>query len=513
MPAPDLDSLSELRGEIEVFLKTLVHPIVVENEEELFDLTAARWKLSVEFGKLLFEAWNDARSIGRRVEEIAYRDRGRLGIFVRKPGGRETTTLEFRDLEPARTTGGGENKAARSRPRSRRELLSLLEREFPGWKFERVSNRSDREHSFSTWYTRGLARQGRSAWAFLGLSEDEPPAAADAVLAHGLIWLDWLRCRSDRVAVTGLKLFLPPGAVELAAHRSTCLNRRALQLEIFEWNARQGRAAPVDLRDFGNVATHLAHRRRAEALIERHRKMLDELLGAAADQVDVAADSLANFLSLRVRGLEIARVEGQVAPRIYFGLEGNVRPLEKDSREEFQHFLKQVLEIRSAASRDTSHEYYRLQSERWLESLLLCDITRIDPALAPDCVYPQVPAFAGGDRGVIDILSVARDGRLAVIELKLTEDINLPMQGLDYWLRVKWLAERGEFRERGYFAGRETSPRPPRLYLACPAFRFHSTTDLMFRYLDPSIEIVQIGLNEQWREHVQVLFRRERPSS
>ena len=71
MPAPDLDTLQSLRNDIEAFVKSLRHPIVVENEEELFDLTAARWKLSVEFSKLLFEAWNDARSIGRRGEEIA----------------------------------------------------------------------------------------------------------------------------------------------------------------------------------------------------------------------------------------------------------------------------------------------------------------------------------------------------------------------------------------------------------------------------------------------------------
>lgn len=199
MPAPDLDSLRQLQNEIESFLKSLRHPMVVENEEELFDLTAARWKLSVEFGKLLFEAWNDARSMGRRVEEIAYRDRERLGIFVRKAGARETGTLELRELEPAER-GGRAATAARpqARSRSRRDFVSLLAREYPGWKLERVSNRSDREYSFSTWYTRGVARQGRSAWAFLGLAQSEAPAAADNALAHGLIWLDWLRSRSGR---------------------------------------------------------------------------------------------------------------------------------------------------------------------------------------------------------------------------------------------------------------------------------------------------------------------------
>jgi hypothetical protein len=95
-----------------------------------------------------------------------------------------------------------------------------------------------------------------------------------------------------------------------------------------------------------------------------------------------------------------------------------------------------------------------------------------------------------------------------VIELKVHEEINLPVQGLDYWLRVKWLQDRGQFQERGYFQGVELSNAPPLLYLVCPAFRFHSTIERVIRYLNPSIEIIQVGLNDQWREGFQVLFRR-----
>jgi len=34
---------------------------------------------------------------------------------------------------------------------------------------------------------------------------------------------------------------------------------------------------------------------------------------------------------------------------------------------------------------------------------------------------------------MIDVLTLTRDGRLAVVELKADEDIHLPLQGLDYW--------------------------------------------------------------------------------
>ncbi len=506
MPSPDrLHQLEQLQSEIESFVRSLAHPIVVENEIELFDLTAAEWRLKIGFGKLLFEAWNTARSIARRVEDIAYRDHVRMGIFVRKPGGRDVGTLELRELRQDDRTG----RAAIGRTRFRQVFLAMLAREFPTWRFERVSNRSDREHSFSAWYTRGVARQGTTAWAFLGLDDEETPGAADAVLASALIWLDWLRGHSDRAVFSGLKLFLPRAALDLTAHRAAHLDQRAARIELFQWQPAQDRPSSIDLRDFGNVETRLVPRRQSEMLVERHRELIHHMLGESFDQVDLLPDSSGTFLSARVLGLEVARVEGLLAPKMFFGLEGKYQQLGPGQQDEFRAFVGQVIELRRARSQGPSHEFYRMQAERWLERLVADDITKIDPDLLPDFVYPQVPAFSGGDRGVIDILAVTRAGRLTVIELKLYEEINLPFQGLDYWLRVKWLHERGQFQAFGYFPELGVASETPRLILVAPAFRFHSTTDRLVRYLDPSIEVVQVGLNDRWREKIKILFRRE----
>ena len=504
MPSPrDPGTLLGLQSEIEAFLKSLRHPVLVEDGAEVLDLTAASWRVSIEFGKLMFEAWNPVRSFARRVEELAYRDRGQMGLFVRKPGARGTGTLELRELKHK-----GREDRRQSRPRFSRDLLAMLQGEYPGWRFERVSRRSDREHSFSAWYTRGLARRGTTGWAFLGLSETEPASAADAALAFGLIWLDWLRGNSGRVTMGGLKLFLPSRAVEVIAHRAAHLNHRALQIEIFEWKPEAKRPVAVDLKDFGNVETRLVPLRRREEIVERHKALVRDLLGGNTGRVDVVPDASGDALSLRVLGLEIARIEGRLAPRVYFGLEGSIRRLEENAREEFRHFLNGVLETRRAGSGKARHDYYRLQAERWLESMLVRDPSKLDPAFHPGHIYPQVPAFSGTDRGVIDILGATRQGRLAVIELKLQEEISLPLQGLDYWLRVKWLHEAGDLQKSGYFPGAGLSPAPPALYLVCPAFRFHSSIERVIRYFDPSIEIVQVGLNENWREGVKVLFRR-----
>ena len=498
------EALRALQHEVETFIQSLAHPVVVEDEVELFDLTVASWQLSVQFDKLLFEAWNPARTLARRVEDVAYRNGDRLGLFVRKPHARETSVVEFRELHPKQSKGRNSERSG-----FKQEFVAMLKQEFQGWRLENLSNSSDREHSFSTWYTRGLARQGRTGCAVIGLSKEESPAAADAVLAFGLIWLDWLRSRSERLTVPRLRIFLPGEAVELNTRRAAAINHRALQLEVYEWNGGGDRPARLDLESTCDVGARLVSHRPNDALIGRHRELLRGVLGDGVDHLTMTTDSSGKFVSVRVAGLEIARIEGDLAPKTYFGLEGSVRRLDEGRREEFRTFVSRVLETRNAASEETSDEFFRLQSERWLESMLVEDITRIDPVLSPEFVYPQVPAFSRTDRGVIDILTVTREGRLAVIELKLEEQINLPFQALDYWLRVEKLRQQGRFHDYGYFPGMKLADAAPLLYLVVPAFRFHSTTTRLLRYLDSSITVMQIGINDQWRHGIKVLFRRE----
>ena len=131
----------------------------------------------------------------------------------------------------------------------------------------------------------------------------------------------------------------------------------------------------------------------------------------------------------------------------------------------------------------------------------------VDAALVAAPVYGQVPALAGGERGVLDLVAVERTGRLAVLELKASEDVHLPLQALDYWIRVQWHVERGEFRERGYFPGMQLSKEPPRLLLIAPSLCFHPTSDAILRYFSPAIPVERIGLGVEWRRKLKVVFR------
>jgi hypothetical protein len=109
---------------------------------------------------------------------------------------------------------------------------------------------------------------------------------------------------------------------------------------------------------------------------------------------------------------------------------------------------------------------------------------------------------------MLDVLTCTLDGRLAILELKANEDIHLPLQGLDYWARVRWHQQQGEFARHGYFAGRELSSAPPLLFLVAPVLRVHPASDVLLRYLSPRIEWTLVQVDERWRDGVRVVNKK-----
>ena len=147
---------------------------------------------------------------------------------------------------------------------------------------------------------------------------------------------------------------------------------------------------------------------------------------------------------------------------------------------------------------------------------------RVIPRLNPHHVYAQVPAIAGAtDRGLLDLLGITAEGRLAVIELKADDDLHLALQGLDYWIRVRHhhlqspdaATGLGEFHRHGYFRGLELSPLPPRLYLVAPALHIHPATETILRYVSPRVEWNLLALDERWRQEIRVVWRKQSVNS
>jgi hypothetical protein len=148
--------------------------------------------------------------------------------------------------------------------------------------------------------------------------------------------------------------------------------------------------------------------------------------------------------------------------------------------------------------------------EHWLERQVRANLEAIDADLLPEPVYGQVPAVAAVTRGVMDLVACGRSGRLAVLELKATQDLRLPLQALDYWMRVAWHLARGEFTAHGYFPGRELRRAPPRLFLVAPAVEFHPANETILGFFASGLEVECVGLGLEWQKRLKVVFRRGR---
>jgi hypothetical protein len=227
-------------------------------------------------------------------------------------------------------------------------------------------------------------------------------------------------------------------------------------------------------------------------------------------------------MAFRLHGLEFARVRmgyaGQSFNRVQevtFGAGANETPLTDENAGELRELVARLFARRSVDG-DKRDVLYRMQPERWLESELRRDVSLIDTRLDAAHVYMQVPAFAAADRGMLDMLSVEKDGRLAVIELKADDDLHLALQGLDYWVRVRWHHQQnpdqdsglGEFQRHGYFGGVRLAEGAPRLYLVAPALRVHPATEIVLRYFSPRVDWVLVAIDERWRKKIKVIWRK-----
>jgi hypothetical protein len=65
----------------------------------------------------------------------------------------------------------------------------------------------------------------------------------------------------------------------------------------------------------------------------------------------------------------------------------------------------------------------------------------------------------------------------------------------------------GDFKRYGYFPGFQLDPKPPLVWLIAPALRFHASVDTIVKYLSPEIQVTRIGLSENWRRGLKIVFR------
>ena len=493
---------------LQEFLSGSSDAVVIEDNSQLFDLAHTKYSISGESNRCLLHLWSAERNVVRRVLEVESRA-DTLRVIVQRIGHAKPSKLEICRQRDRRTA----TAKKQARLMYRHILERTLARKFPDLTLVQLSTSVDLEKSFGPIYARGLLRRGQSAFAVIGVNREELQGSIDAALTFGILWLDVCRLSSaGKFHVEGLKMFVPAGCSGLVRERMAHLNRHAAKWRLYEFEQREEDVKEIEVADRGNISTRLVRYVDDDEIRTRFAVPI-ALIRTLMPETEVAPLSSAE-IAFRCHGLEFARARVTAQPgsfrsepEIVFGIGAEERILDGNNFPQLERLIRSIGEARHPEG-PRDNRFWRLHSERWLESLVVRDVCALDSSLDPRWRYSQVPAFSAADRAMIDVLSATRAGRLAVIELKADEDIHLPLQGIDYWSRVAWHHERGEFKKFGYFAGRELSADPPRLMMVAPALRVHPATDTLLRYISGEIEWTLMGIDERWREKLRVVFRK-----
>jgi hypothetical protein len=443
--------------------------------------------LTARNGALTVECWDERRNLVRRIRAVRAEKRGRIDLEVEKFGAR-TGIISLLDLADRANAGAARHG---TRLKYREQFRKSLRRQFPAWRIAELSTEPDLHRSLSPVYPRALLRKGATGIAAIGAAEDA--LDTDGVLSFGLIWLDYLRRRETRIHIEGLAIFVPVQAQVTTCHRVRFLDPARATYSVFVHNG--GQEDLVDPGDYTNFQTRLESC--PSSMPQDWADRIAQIAGV--DRRDKADGSV----SLSIRGLEFARIAGG---RLLFGIDHKHAGGEAHLPE-VAALAGELARMRSASAADRSNPLYARNPEAWLEAEVRRNIETVDASLWPNPVYGQVPQFAGGERGIVDLLAADRSGQLAVIEIKASQDIHLPLQALDYWMRVKWHLDRGEFEGRGYFPGIPLTNNAPKLLLVAPAIEWHPTNEVVLGYFHPQIQAVRLGVGIQWRQELRIMFR------
>jgi hypothetical protein len=293
------------------------------------------------------------------------------------------------------------------------------------------------------------------------------------------------------------------------------------QWELWEMHSATRELTPCIVAQDGNLDIQFPHAFDPQAALDRCQLGIEHLRSLISPELLAATEMRAHSateVGFSLHGLEYACIRHGLVPgsfarhdAIYFGAGPSETVLDETTEDLFLDLIDRLFRSRSpeGIARDP---LYRLQPERWLESVLRRDLSLLgsDFAGGPDAapVYSQVPAFASASRTLLDLLTVTRQGRLAVLELKADDDLHLPLQSLDYWARVRDLHRAGEIARQGYFPGLELSPQDPLLLLVAPALHMHPANETILRHLASAIPWQFLAVDERWRTACRVVLRK-----
>lgn len=468
-------------------------------------LSRSELDIAVAHGRLILTSWTEKGSRSWKIFAWEWKDE-KLILQASRRLGAERPVIE---LVPRAAASAIALTVKAARQRRAEHLGQLACSMQPGAKLERAALSPGARRGQPGRYARILLRQKHQRIAVTGSVTSSKASDADAFLSSALMWFKRASERVRPPYIQQLWLLVDSDLVKPTSQRIALL-RQSLQevIAVYEVEQQLTEMKLVDV----PAREDLWKRRLARfppVAVAESSEISKRLIALVPDAIDVV--SARHGETLRYFGLPFARVRRVMgSEQLWFGVAGlRRRLLEEKTENGWTALLTDLLEHRAADASDHHHALYRNGAEAWLESLLRRDITRLDPGLIIAPLHAQFRTARGGVLGVrpVDLLALRRDGRLAVIELKVSEAREHVMQGTDYWQRVEAQRRRGHIARAKLFGDRKISNESPLVYLVAPTLRVHPAFNTLARSIAPDIEIYRFDINEDWRAGVRVMRR------
>jgi hypothetical protein len=386
------------------------------------------------------------------------------------------------------------------------QLVSVIR---AGAKIERAALSPGMRRGQPGRYARIILRFKHERIAVTGTVASTNKSDADAILSSALIWFSQAAERARPPYIQRLWLVLAKDAIKSVMDRIALL-RDGLRDAITVYEIDDDWLHLIDVPIPSRQEVFKKRLARFPPVIDpQHSDWAEAISQLAPEAIDLVRARQGE--TLRYFGMPFVRVRRLLGTEcVWFGVDGSHRQLlDAATEQHWLSLLRDLREHRAAGAPDHRHALYRTAAESWLESLLRRDITKLDPGLIIAPLHAQFRTARGGPSGVrpIDLLALRLDGRLVVIELKVSEDREHVLQGADYWRRVEAHRRRGHITRARLFGEMKIKDEAPLVYLVAPALRFHSSFQTMARTIAPEIEMYRFDINEDWRSGVRVMRR------
>jgi len=475
------------------------------SEGSAYALRRDEIELSVVHDRLVLSCWTEQGT--RLWHVLGWEWNGQLlGFKVSRRLGAELSRIELIPRTSAKAIAVTIRAARQLRCERLAQLAAALE---PGLTIERLALSRGTKPGQPGRYAQILLRTRHERIAVTGPIVSSQPSAVDAFLSAALLWFRRTSDRSRQPYVRHLWLIVSAELLKPMLFRVallcdslssiirvfivdndlTSLREVSCPPKVGLWKKKLARFPPV-----------------AAGLTS---ELSSAIIAEAPDAIDVV--HARHGETLRYFGLPFARVRSLLGKnKVWFGSDrSHRRLLDESTWNDWQNLIRDLREHRSAFAPDHAHAFYRAAPEAWLESMLRRDITKLDPGLIIAPLHAQFRTARGAKLGIrpIDLLALRQDGRLVVIELKVSEDREHVLQGADYWRRVEAHRRRGHIARAKLFGTRRISDVSPLVYLVAPTLRVHPSFQTLAQCIARDVEIYRFDINEDWRSDVRVMRR------